>query len=131
MWIYGSSLYATLIAVVVPDAEVVTPWLKEKGIAGDFAEAAKSQKLKDAILEDIIAIAKQEAIPGFKVPKDVIIEVGFPPSKLSSAPSPLGLRMTIQPHLIRHVAPYHYSKQTIMPHRTTECHQRPRSRVYH
>lgn len=84
MWIYGSSLYATIIAVVVPDAEVVAPWLKEKGIAGDFAEAAQSQKLKAAILEDIIAIAKQEAIPGFKVPKDIIIEVGQLPSRLDT-----------------------------------------------
>ena len=75
MWIYGSSVYATLVAVVVPDAEFVVPWLKTNGIAGDFAEAAQSATLRDAILQDIVTIAKQEQIPGFKVPKDLIIEV--------------------------------------------------------
>lgn len=32
MFIYGSSLKAALVAIVVPDAEVLLPWAKEKGI---------------------------------------------------------------------------------------------------
>lgn len=32
MFIYGCSLKASLVAVVIPDAETLVPWAQEKGI---------------------------------------------------------------------------------------------------
>jgi hypothetical protein len=76
-------------------------------------------------LEDIIAIGKQEAIPGFKVPKDVIIEVG---PQLSGYLTPcLDSCVTLQPQLIRHVA----SSCCSCNRATTVFHQRPWSGVFH
>lgn len=48
IFVYGDSTQSTLVAVVVPDAETIIPWLKTAGIAGEFATACKSSEVDHA-----------------------------------------------------------------------------------
>ncbi len=36
VWVYGNSFESCLIAVVVPNKDVLTAWAKEAGVTGDF-----------------------------------------------------------------------------------------------
>ena len=63
-FIYGDSLQSQLVAVVVPDMEV----LEAQGMAVD------DQKTKDAIYDSLLKEAKSAQLKGFEIPKAILVE---------------------------------------------------------
>lgn len=63
-FVYGDSLQSQLVAVVVPDMEV----LEAQGLAVD------DPKTKDLIMEGLLKEAKSAELKGFEIPKAIHIE---------------------------------------------------------
>ncbi len=72
----GDSLKSYLVAVVVPDQEIVEPWAKSNGIPGSFSELCKNDLLKGEIMKSIIKLGANGSgeLKGFEVPKDIFLE---------------------------------------------------------
>eukprot|EP01128_Nolandella_sp_AFSM9_P005616 TRINITY_DN2746_c0_g1_i1.p1 TRINITY_DN2746_c0_g1~~TRINITY_DN2746_c0_g1_i1.p1 ORF type:complete len:649 (-),score=154.76 TRINITY_DN2746_c0_g1_i1:37-1983(-) len=66
-FVYGDSLKASLVAVVVPDFETLLPWCKEQGIAGDEAKLVQNEKVVALIKDDMIAKGKANGLLGFEL----------------------------------------------------------------
>lgn len=49
VWVYGNSFKSTLVAVVVPSADIKT-WASANGVAGDMEAICASPKVKEYIL---------------------------------------------------------------------------------
>ena len=43
VYLYGDSLKASVVAIIVPDEEVVMKWAKDNGKEGNFQDLCKSQ----------------------------------------------------------------------------------------
>lgn len=75
VWVYGNSFKRYLLAVVVPDPDVLVPWAKQNGIsATEFAEICKDEKVKKLILDDLTAVGKAAKLQGFEMIKDLFVE---------------------------------------------------------
>jgi len=71
-FVYGNSLKSSLVAIIVPDEEVVIPWLKNQGIAvNSLSGACKEYALKQAILADMRKLAKERGLHGFEQAKAI------------------------------------------------------------
>jgi long-chain acyl-CoA synthetase len=71
-FVYGDSLKSTLVAVIVPDEEVVIPWLKNQGIAvTSLSEACNEYCLLQAILADMRKLANERGLHGFEQAKAI------------------------------------------------------------
>jgi long-chain acyl-CoA synthetase len=72
----GNSLKSFVVAVVVPDAEVVMPWAKSHGIGDDFAAVCKNPRTKEAIVAEIVGLGSNgsKELKGFEVPKAIHVE---------------------------------------------------------
>lgn len=74
-FVYGDSLKSKLVAVVVPDPEVIEPWAKSHGVPGsDIAEWCKSEELKKAIFDDMNRVGQEAKLRGFEVVKAIALE---------------------------------------------------------
>ncbi|CAB3408257.1 unnamed protein product [Caenorhabditis bovis] len=72
-FVYGESLKTCLIAVVVPDAEVLVPAMEEEGIKGTIAELCANEKVKKIVLEDMLAVGKKGGLFSFEQVKDIYL----------------------------------------------------------
>jgi len=71
-FVYGNSLKPSLVAIIVPDEEVVIPWLKKQGIAvNNLSEACKQSALKQIIQEDMRKLSKERGLHGFEQAKAI------------------------------------------------------------
>lgn len=76
-YVEGDSLKSFLVAIIVPDAEVVLPLAKSMGIEGEtLAEVCKDERLKNLILEDIKKLGSKgtKELKGFEIPKAIYLE---------------------------------------------------------
>lgn len=64
---------SSLVGIIVPDFEVVTPWAKANGIDGDESEIVKSEDLKKIVMDDIAVKAKENKLRGFEFVRDIYI----------------------------------------------------------
>ena len=79
IFVYGDSLQAYLVGVVVPDADEVASWAKKEGLGStkvaDLVGGADSAaKLKAAIFGEINAAAKAAKLAGFEMVKKLHVE---------------------------------------------------------
>ena len=71
-FVYGDSLQAYLVAIVVPDEEVVTLWSRSNNLAHkSFSELCRSDELHDLIFADILLHCKAANLGGFEIPKAI------------------------------------------------------------
>lgn len=70
-FVEGDSLKPCLMAVVVPDEEVVKQYASEHGLPTDLRQFCQSQKAKDIVLKDMIEIGKASHLKGFEQAQDV------------------------------------------------------------
>lgn len=68
IYVYGNSLRSYLLAVVVPDVDAATGFLREKGIEPDDAA------LKQLVRAEVNRVALEEQLRGYEVPRDFVIE---------------------------------------------------------
>ncbi|XP_063045823.1 long-chain-fatty-acid--CoA ligase 1-like isoform X2 [Engraulis encrasicolus] len=72
-FVHGDSLQACLVAIIVPDPEVLPKWAKSRGINGSYDELCKNQDVKKAILEDILKLGKDGGLKSFEQVKDIAL----------------------------------------------------------
>ncbi|XP_062380415.1 long-chain-fatty-acid--CoA ligase 1-like [Sardina pilchardus] len=70
-FVHGDSLQACLVAIIVPDPEVLPKWAQKKGHSGSYDELCKNKEVKKAILEDILKLGKEGGLKSFEQVKDI------------------------------------------------------------
>ena len=75
-FVYGESLKASLVAVVVPNEENLVSWCKKQGHDVTFDEACKLKQVKEYFLEIFNTFGKNgsKELKGFEIPKNVFVE---------------------------------------------------------
>jgi len=69
VFVYGDSNSTFLVAIVVPDFEVISDWARNNGLASiatDASALCKNEKLLNLIRTDMDRVAKQEQLIGFE-----------------------------------------------------------------
>uniref|UniRef100_A0A8B9L8I2 long-chain-fatty-acid--CoA ligase n=1 Tax=Astyanax mexicanus TaxID=7994 RepID=A0A8B9L8I2_ASTMX len=79
-WTSGKSLeapshatHACLVAIVVPDPEVMPSWARKKGLDGSYEDLCKNGELKKAILEDLVRLGKASGLHSFEQVKNIYV----------------------------------------------------------
>ncbi|XP_031727272.1 long-chain-fatty-acid--CoA ligase 1a isoform X1 [Anarrhichthys ocellatus] len=73
VFVYGESLKACLVGIVVPDPDFLPMWIKKKGIEGSYSELCKDKDVKNAILEDILRLGKDAGLKSFEQVRDIAL----------------------------------------------------------
>ncbi|XP_066488785.1 long-chain-fatty-acid--CoA ligase 1 isoform X2 [Tiliqua scincoides] len=74
IFVHGESLQAFLIAIVVPDPEVLPGWAKKKGLGGSYEELCKNKDLKKCILEDLLKVGKEFGLKSFEQVRAIALQ---------------------------------------------------------
>lgn len=71
-FVYGDSLQPHLVAVVVPDEEVVAIWSRSNNLAHEsFHDLCKSPELREMLFSDVVYRCKEASLGGFEIPKAI------------------------------------------------------------
>ncbi|KAM9832652.1 long-chain-fatty-acid--CoA ligase 5 [Neosynchiropus ocellatus] len=71
VFVHGDSLQSCLVAIVVPDSEVLPDFAKRLGCYGTFEELCKNKEVKKAILSDMVRLGKESGLKSFEQVKDL------------------------------------------------------------
>jgi len=71
LWIYGSSLESTLVAVAAVNPLTIHVLAKQQGVEGDVEEVCKDNSIREAVLEEINVLAKANNRQPFEFIKKV------------------------------------------------------------
>ncbi|XP_014870225.1 long-chain-fatty-acid--CoA ligase 5-like [Poecilia latipinna] len=71
VFVHGDSLQSSLVAIVVPDADVLPGFAKSLGIQGSIEELCKSTEVKKAIITDMTKLGREAGLKSFEQVKDV------------------------------------------------------------
>ncbi|XP_013888177.1 long-chain-fatty-acid--CoA ligase 5 [Austrofundulus limnaeus] len=71
VFVHGDSLQSCLVAVVVPDADVLPGFAKRLGIQGSIEELCKNTEIKKAVISDMTKLGKEAGLKSFEQVKDV------------------------------------------------------------
>ncbi|KAI5103341.1 long-chain-fatty-acid--CoA ligase 5, partial [Silurus meridionalis] len=71
VFVHGDSLQSCLIAIVVPDAEVLLGLAEKLGVKGSLEELCKNQQIKKAILVDLVKLGREAGLKSFEQVKDL------------------------------------------------------------
>ncbi|GMR46363.1 hypothetical protein PMAYCL1PPCAC_16558 [Pristionchus mayeri] len=72
-FVYGESLKASLIAIVVPDPEVLVPAMKSLGVTGTVGELCARDDVKMAVMDDMMSTGKAAGLCSFEQVKDIYL----------------------------------------------------------
>ncbi|XP_040032914.2 long-chain-fatty-acid--CoA ligase 5 [Gasterosteus aculeatus] len=73
VFVHGDSLQSCLIAIVVPDPEVLPGLAKNIGCQGSIEELCKNEEIKKAILSDMTKLGKEAGLKSFEQVKDLYL----------------------------------------------------------
>ncbi|XP_060950914.1 long-chain-fatty-acid--CoA ligase 5 isoform X2 [Limanda limanda] len=73
VFVHGDSLQSCLVAVVVPDPDVLPDLGKSLGCTGSVEELCKRTEIKKAILSDMTRLGKEAGLKSFEQVKDVYL----------------------------------------------------------
>ena len=77
-FVYGDSYQSALVAIIVPEEEVVLKWAEDTGdssLSGlDFKALCKTDLLRESIMREIKNFAKKNGLHGFETPKAIYLE---------------------------------------------------------
>lgn len=75
IFVYGDSLQSSLVAIVVPEEEVVMSWAaKTEAKKAPFTEHCQSSLLSDVIMLDIRRLSMDNGLHGFETPKAIALD---------------------------------------------------------
>jgi len=77
VYVEGSSLKSSLVAIIVPDREALIPWARQESILHDsFEELCDDPRVKKFLMEQIIGLGSMgtQELKGFEVPKAIHVE---------------------------------------------------------
>lgn len=74
-FVYGDSLHATLVGIVVPDPDALNSWAKENGKADkSLEELCADEDVNKAIMASLEKVAKEAKLAGFEKVKAIHVE---------------------------------------------------------
>ncbi|XP_044252556.1 long-chain-fatty-acid--CoA ligase 5 isoform X2 [Tribolium madens] len=73
VYVHGESLKSCIIAIVVPDVDVIKCWATENGIPGTFSVLCNNPDVKQLIMDDMIAWGKEAGLKSFEQVKDIYL----------------------------------------------------------
>uniref|UniRef100_A0A3Q3J4M4 Long-chain-fatty-acid--CoA ligase n=1 Tax=Monopterus albus TaxID=43700 RepID=A0A3Q3J4M4_MONAL len=73
VFVHGDSLQSCLVAIVVPDHEVLPRLAKNMRCQGSFEELCKNSEIKKAVLSDMTKLGKEVGLKSFEQVKDVYL----------------------------------------------------------
>ncbi|XP_048589989.1 long-chain-fatty-acid--CoA ligase 1 isoform X2 [Nematostella vectensis] len=73
VFVHGNSLKSFIVAVVVPDAEVLIPWAKTHDIEGGIKQLCQNQTVRQAIHDDMIAKGKEAKLNSLEQVKGIYL----------------------------------------------------------
>ncbi|XP_049803053.1 long-chain-fatty-acid--CoA ligase 1 isoform X1 [Schistocerca nitens] len=73
VFVCGESLKSCIVAVVVPDVDVIKCWALENGIPGTFSVLCSHPEVKKLIFDDMISWGKEAGLKSFEQVKDVYL----------------------------------------------------------
>lgn len=66
VYVYGESLKSCIVAVVVPDVDVIKCWAQENHISGTLSVLCNNQAIKDLIMSDMVSWGKEGGLRSFE-----------------------------------------------------------------
>ncbi|OQS06607.1 long-chain-fatty-acid-CoA ligase, partial [Thraustotheca clavata] len=72
-FVYGDSLHAVLVGIIVPEEVEIVNLAKTLGISGAFPELCKEPKIIDTVLKDIVAVGKKGLLNGFECVRAILL----------------------------------------------------------
>ncbi|XP_066137914.1 long-chain-fatty-acid--CoA ligase 5 isoform X2 [Euwallacea fornicatus] len=73
VFVHGESLKSCIVAVVVPDVDVIKCWAQENGISGTFSILCNHPEVKQLIIDDMVAWGKENGLKSFEQVKDIYL----------------------------------------------------------
>ncbi|XP_046405345.1 long-chain-fatty-acid--CoA ligase 5 isoform X2 [Ischnura elegans] len=73
VFVHGESLKSCIVAIVVPDVDVVKQWAAENNIPGTLSVLCAHPEVKRLIMDDMIAWGKDAGIKSFEQVKDIYL----------------------------------------------------------
>ncbi|XP_073990032.1 long-chain-fatty-acid--CoA ligase 5 isoform X3 [Rhodnius prolixus] len=73
VFVHGESLKSCIIAIVVPDVDVVKSWAVENNIDGTFSVLCAHPEVKKLIMDDLITWGKELGLKSFEQVKDIYL----------------------------------------------------------
>ncbi|KPJ05275.1 Long-chain-fatty-acid--CoA ligase 1 [Papilio xuthus] len=73
VFVHGESLKSCIVAVVVPDVDVVKCWALENGIQGTFSALCENERVKQMILDDMLQWGRNAGLKTFEQVKDIYL----------------------------------------------------------
>ncbi|CAO3569911.1 unnamed protein product [Mortierella alpina] len=72
VFVYGDSLQATLVGVVVPDAETLKPWADENGLGSkSYEELCAHPAVKETFIKELREFGRENDLKGFEILKNI------------------------------------------------------------
>ncbi|XP_022900131.1 long-chain-fatty-acid--CoA ligase 5 isoform X3 [Onthophagus taurus] len=73
VFVHGESLKSCIVAIVVPDVDVIKCWAQENGIPGTLSVLCNHPEVKQLILDDMLAWGREGALKSFEQVKDIYL----------------------------------------------------------
>ncbi|XP_008197074.1 long-chain-fatty-acid--CoA ligase 5 isoform X5 [Tribolium castaneum] len=73
VYVHGESLKSCIIAIVVPDVDVIKCWATENGIPGTLSVLCNNPDVKQLIMDDMTAWGKEAGLKSFEQVKDIYL----------------------------------------------------------
>nr|XP_029731299.1 long-chain-fatty-acid--CoA ligase 1-like isoform X1 [Aedes albopictus]XP_029731300.1 long-chain-fatty-acid--CoA ligase 1-like isoform X1 [Aedes albopictus] len=73
VFVHGESLKSCVVAIVVPDVEVIKHWAVENNIPGTLSVLCSNPDVKQLILNDMLAWGKEYGLKSFEQVKDIYL----------------------------------------------------------
>ncbi|KAG0310196.1 hypothetical protein BGZ99_000597 [Dissophora globulifera] len=74
IFVYGHSLKATLVGIVVPDAETLKLWANENGLSDkSFEELCAVPLVRDTLLKELTIFGRESDLKGFEILKNIYV----------------------------------------------------------
>jgi len=73
-FVFGDSYQPVLVAVAIPDEEVVKNWAKQNGKEGDFKTLCQDKQLNKVILDSMVQVGKEAKINSFEIIKAIYLD---------------------------------------------------------
>ncbi|KAF9948701.1 Long chain acyl-CoA synthetase 7 peroxisomal [Mortierella alpina] len=72
VFVYGDPLQATLVGVVVPDAETLKPWADDNKLGGkSYEELCAEPAVKETLLQELKEFGRENDLKGFEILKNI------------------------------------------------------------
>ncbi|CAF1488004.1 unnamed protein product [Adineta ricciae] len=73
VFVFGNGYKSYTVGIIVPDAEILEKYARDKNISGDIAALCKKKEIKDLIFADMKQLEKENSLKGFEMVKDIYL----------------------------------------------------------